>query len=197
MLLHEKLNGKRLILASGSPRRRQLLTEAGLPFVAAGKYECDETWPEGLPACRVAEWLSELKSRSYPLPLDENDILITADTTVIVGDEVLGKPSGRSEAVAMLRSLSGRSHKVVTGVTLRSPSRIHTFSAVTQVAFRELSDEETAYYVDNFRPYDKAGAYGIQEWIGYAAVERIEGSFYNVMGLPVQRLYVELDHFTE
>ena len=197
MLLHEKLDNIRLILASGSPRRRQLLTEAGLRFATAPKYRCDEEWPDTMAAADVAPYLSQLKSTAYPSPLADNEILVTADTVVIADGRVLGKPAGRDEAIVMLTLLSGRTHEVVTGVTLRSVSRTETFSAGSRVTFRPLSREEIEYYVDTFSPYDKAGAYGIQEWIGYAAVERIEGSFYNVMGLPVQRLYVELERFVD
>lgn len=161
-------------------------------FVLAPKFECDESYPATLPAAEVAAFLSALKSNAYPEPLDEEDILITADTTVVVDERVLGKPADREEAYEMLRAMSGRSHRVYTGVTLRSKSRLHTFSVESEVTFREISDEEILYYIDNYRPYDKAGAYGIQEWIGYVAIERIEGSFYNVMGLPIQRLYTEL-----
>ena len=197
MLLHEKLNGRRIILASGSPRRRQLLTEAGIAFDTAVKYACDEKYPAGMPACDVAAYLAGLKSRAYPNQLADNEILITADTVVTIDGEVLGKPSGRDDALRMLSRLSGRTHTVVTGVMLRTAAHERLFSAESSVTFRPLTDEELAYYVDTFRPYDKAGAYGIQEWIGYAAVERIEGSFYNVMGLPVQRLYVELERFLQ
>ena len=161
-------------------------------FVLAPKFECDESYPATLPAAEVAAFLSALKSNAYPELLDEEDILITADTTVVVDERVLGKPADREEAYEMLRAMSGRSHRVYTGVTLRSKSRLHTFSVESEVTFREISDEEILYYIDNYRPYDKAGAYGIQEWIGYVAIERIEGSFYNVMGLPIQRLYTEL-----
>lgn len=195
MLLHEKLKDRRLILASNSPRRRQLLADAGVPFEVADKYPCEESYPADMPAEEVAGYIAALKSRAYPKPLDDNEILVTADTVVIVGDEVLGKPADRDDAISMLRKLSGRTHKVVTGVMFRTPSESKSFSVTTAVTFRALSDEELVYYVDTFRPFDKAGAYGIQEWIGYAAVERIEGSFYNVMGLPVQRLYIELDAF--
>lgn len=194
-MLKDKIAGKRIILASNSPRRRQLLTDAGIEFVTAGKYECEERYPEGLPAESVAGYLSELKSFGYPRLLGENDILITADTVVTIDGLVLGKPAGRDEALCMLRRLSGRTHTVITGVTLRTRSRKRTFDVRSSVTFRELTDEELAYYVDNFRPYDKAGAYGIQEWIGYTAAERLEGSFYNVMGLPVQRVYTELESF--
>ena len=195
MLLHEKLAPYRLILASSSPRRRQLMADAELRFETAEKYECEETYPSDTAAEDVAAYLSVLKSRAYPKPLAANEILVTTDTTVVVGNEVLGKPADRGDAVAMLRRLSGCGHIVITGVTVRSAVAERTFKASTTVRFRTLRDEEIAYYVDTFRPYDKAGAYGIQEWIGYAAVEGIEGSFYNVMGLPVQRLYMELDDF--
>ena len=195
MLLHEKLADKHLILASASPRRRQLMADAGLEFTLAPKFECDESYPATLPAAEVASFLSALKSEAYPEPLAEGEILVTADTTVVVGERVLGKPADREEACEMLRAMSGCSHTVYTGVTLRSCDKKHTFAVATLVYFREMSDDEIAYYVDNYRPYDKAGAYGIQEWIGYVAIERIEGSFYNVMGLPVQRLYTELISF--
>lgn len=197
MLLHEKLVDKELILASASPRRRQLMEEAGMRFTLAAKFECDESYPATLPAAEVAPYLSALKSEAYPETLSENEILVTADTAVVVGDAVLGKPADRDEACDMLRSMSGRSHKVYTGVTLRSHDKRRTFAVETLVYFRDMSDDEIAYYVDNYRPYDKAGAYGIQEWIGYVAIERIEGSFFNVMGLPVQRLYTELMAFVD
>ena len=164
-------------------------------FTLAAKFECDENYPATLPAAEVASYLSALKSDAYPETLSDNEILITADTTVVVGEAVLGKPTDREEACQMLRSMSGRSHKVYTGVTLRSREKKRTFAVETLVYFREMSEEEIAYYVDNYRPFDKAGAYGIQEWIGYVAIERIEGSFFNVMGLPVQRLYTELMDF--
>ena len=147
------------------------------------------------PAEEVPLFLSRLKSEAYPAPLGANDILLTADTVVISDGEVLGKPCDRGQAAQMLRRLSGRRHTVVSGVTLRTAGRMHTFSAESGVWFRPLSEEEIGYYLDTFAPYDKAGSYGIQEWIGYAAIEKINGSFYNVMGLPVQRLYVELDRF--
>ena len=197
MLLHDKLAGIRLILASHSPRRRQLIEGTGLSFTLADTYEYEERYPATMPAGDVAAYLSELKSRTYPQPLADNEILVTADTTVVVGGRVLGKPADRDDATAMLRLMSGREHTVITGVTLRSDRATRTFKSETSVRFREMTDEEIAYYVDNFRPYDKAGAYGIQEWIGYVAIERIEGSFYNVMGLPVQKLYTELNDFTE
>ena len=182
MLLHEKLRSRRLLLASQSPRRRELMTACGLPYTLAPKYDCEEHYPTTLPAREVPVFLSRLKSEAYPAPLAAGEILLTADTVVVLRDRVLGKPAGRDEALAMLRALSGHRHTVVSGVTLRTAARMHTFAVETDVWFR---------------PFDKAGAYGIQEWIGYAAIERIDGSFYNVMGLPVQRLYTELDKFID
>ena len=192
MLLHKKLEGFNLILASASPRRRQLLAECGLQFTLAEKFECDEHYPASMPCNEVAQYLSQLKSNAYPKTLCANDILLTADTVVIAEDKILGKPADRDEALAMLRMLSGRNHTVITGVTLRTAGKLHSFSVASDVYFRDISDEEIAYYVDTYKPFDKAGAYGIQEWIGYVAIEGINGSFFNVMGLPVQRLYVEL-----
>ena len=195
MLLHDKLHAKNLILASASPRRRELLHDCGLRFTVAAPYGVEERYPPALDAEAVPEYLAALKSDAYPWPLGANDLLLTADTGVILEGEVLGKPAGREEAVGMLRRLSGVRHRVVTGVVMRSLARRVSFSAQTDVWFRKITEEEIACYVDNFQPYDKAGAYGIQEWIGYVAICRIEGSFYNVMGLPVQGLYAELERF--
>lgn len=195
MLLHDKLKPYRLILASQSPRRRQLLADAGIEFELAPRFECEESFPNDMPSTEVAEYLSKLKSEAYPESLGANDILLTADTVVIACGQILGKPADREEAIAMITMLSGCEHEVVTGVTLRSGERVKSFSVVSKVYFRELSFEEIEYYVDNYRPYDKAGSYGIQEWIGYVGIEGIVGSFYNVMGLPVQRLYCELGEF--
>jgi septum formation protein len=182
-------------LASQSPRRRELIAGSGIPFTLTEKYECEEHYPATLPAEEVPAYLSRLKSESYPTPLQPNDILLTADTVVILEGEVLGKPKDREDALRMVARLAGNRHTVVTGVTLRTATRIETFSAESDVWFRPLSEEEIAYYVDTYRPFDKAGSYGIQEWIGYVGIERIDGSFYNVMGLPIQRLYVELEKF--
>ena len=193
MILFDKLKERQIILASNSPRRRELMTDAGFSFNVAEKYEIDEVYPSDMVAEDVAEYLSRLKSDGYPHTLTDKQILITADTVVIVNEEILGKPINRDDAVRMLRLLSGCSHKVVTGVTIRTAERLHSFSSVSSVEFRRMSTEEIDYYIDNYAPYDKAGAYGIQEWIGYVGIERIEGSFYNVMGLPIQRLYAELD----
>ena len=148
-------------------------------------------------ASQVPRYLSQLKSRAYPRPLAENEILLTADTVVILNGEVLGKPEDREDAIRMLERLSGHRHTVVTGVTLRTARRRRSFSVRSNVWFRALTREEIVYYVDNFHPLDKAGSYGIQEWIGYAAIERIDGSFFNVMGLPIQRVYTELNQFIQ
>lgn len=195
MLLHEKLQPYRLLLASQSPRRRELIAGSGIPFTLTEKYACEEHYPATLAAEEVPAYLSRLKSEAYPTPLQPNDILLTADTVVILEGEVLGKPKDREDALRMVARLAGNRHTVVTGVTLRTSERIETFSAESDVWFRALSAEEIAYYVDTYRPFDKAGSYGIQEWIGYVGIERIDGSFYNVMGLPIQRLYVELEKF--
>ena len=192
MLLHNILKNYRLILASASPRRRELLADCDLDFVLAEKFECEECYPADLATEKVAEYLSQLKSNAYPHALGEKDILLTADTVVILGDKILGKPHSEEEAVEMISSLSGATHKVVTGVTLRTAKQTISFSAESLVSFRSLDEEEVRYYVKKYRPLDKAGAYGIQEWIGYIGIEGIEGSFYNVMGLPVQRLYSAL-----
>ena len=192
MLLQDRLKNYRLILASASPRRRELLGACDLNFVLAEKFECEECYPANLDADKVAEYLSQLKSNAYPHTLADNDILLTADTVVIAGGEILGKPKNNADAERMLKILSGATHKVVTGVTLRTPLRTISFSAESLVTFRNLEDEEIAYYIEKYRPLDKAGAYGIQEWIGYTAIEGIEGSFYNVMGLPVQKVCIAL-----
>ena len=192
MLLQDRLKDYRLILASASPRRRELLAACDIDFVLADKFECEECYPADLAADKVAEYLSQLKSNAYPHTLAEGDILLTADTVVIAGGEILGKPKDNDDAERMLKLLSGATHKVVTGVTLRTTKQTISFSAESLVSFRTLEAEEISYYIEKYRPLDKAGAYGIQEWIGYIGIEGIEGSFYNVMGLPVQRLYSAL-----
>lgn len=194
MLLHERLKPYRLILASQSPRRRELLAGSGLEFQLAERFKCDESYP-AMPLTDVAEYLSRKKSDAYPVELAEADVLLTADTVVIACGEILGKPHSRDEAIAMLQTLSGATHEVATGVTLRTSTKSHSFTSVSKVHFRPLSREEIEYYVDNYHPMDKAGSYGIQEWIGYVGIEHIDGSFYNVMGLPIQRLYCELERF--
>ena len=182
----------RLLLASKSPRRRQLVAEMGLP-VECVTIDVDEHLDSPLPSDKVAEHLARRKAAAFPKEkIDDDSVLVTADTVVVLDGQVLGKPVDRDEAVAMLHSLSGRCHTVYTGVCLRSKNNEVSFTESTTVCFRELSEKDIEYYVDIYRPYDKAGAYGIQEWIGMVGVERIEGCYYNVMGLPVARLYETL-----
>ena len=195
MLLIDRLKKHRLLLASKSPRRRELLAGCGLNFEIAEGRDAKEVFPAEMALEEVAEYLSGLKSDAYADTLTEGDILITADTVVIAGGRILGKPKDRTEAIEMIELLSGTEHKVITGVTLRSTTQHTSFSCHSIVRFRPMEREEIEYYIDTYRPYDKAGAYGIQEWIGYVAISGIEGSFYNVMGLPIQRLYVELEKF--
>ena len=195
MLLKDKLIGRRLLLASKSPRRSQLLRDCGLDFEVVDGREAEEIYPADMPSEQVAEYLSRIKSDAYADMVEGGDVLITADTIVVAGGEILGKPSDREDAVRMLGLLSGASHTVITGVTLRTTDKVESFSCTSRVKFRTIEPDEVDYYLDTYRPYDKAGAYGIQEWIGYVAIEAIEGSFYNVMGLPVQMLYVRLKEF--
>ena len=195
MILHQRLKSYHLILASQSPRRQQLLSEAGLEYELSPRFECEEIFPNDLPASEVAEYLSRLKSEAYPQVLADGDILLTADTVVVAEEKILGKPADKDDAFAMLRMLSGREHEVITGVTLRSTKQTKSFSARSKVRFRQLSDEEISYYIETYSPMDKAGSYGIQEWIGYVGIEGIEGSFFNVMGLPIQRVWCELEKF--
>ena len=185
----DNLRGYDVILASGSPRRRELLAMLDVDFRVDTSHSVDETVPEGLPVEEVAPYLSRLKAMAYPLTEGDGKLVITADTVVIIDGKVLGKPVDEADARSMLMELQGRTQKVVTGVTVRTAEDMTTFSAESEVEFAPLTKEEIAYYVDRYRPLDKAGAYGIQEWIGAAGIKGINGSFYNVMGLPVQRLY--------
>lgn len=182
----------RLLLASQSPRRRQLLCQLGYPidFITL---DVAEAVPKGMKASEVAGYLACVKASAYPLErLEDDQVLVTADTVVVHNGEALGKPHGREEALQMLRSLAGDSHEVYTGVCLRTRLCEKTFIECTHVHFAPLDDKDLNYYIDNYHPYDKAGAYGIQEWIGLVGITRIEGCYYNVMGLPVARLYREL-----
>ncbi len=190
----EYFNGYRLILASRSPRRQQLMKELGISFDILEK-DFDESYPDHLKGKDIALYLSERKAGSLFPGIGKDEILITADTIVWCDNQLLGKPDGRDEAVKMIRQLSSNTHEVITGVSLFSRKQRSSFAEITSVTFDALTDGEIEYYVDNFRPYDKAGAYGIQEWIGLAACSRIEGSYFNVVGLPVQRLYRELAVF--
>lgn len=183
----------KIILASNSPRRKELLGALEMEFEVRTLQGINETYPQGLSMTGIPEHISRQKANAYAL--GEDELLITADTIVYLDGEVLGKPADAKEAYAMLRKLSGQTHHVITGVTLRTLERTHTFSSVTEVTFAQLSDEQIHHYVDAYAPFDKAGAYGIQEWIGYVGVSCISGSFYNVMGLPVQRLSQEMKAF--
>jgi septum formation protein len=184
-----------IILASGSPRRRYLLAQTGLEFTVMSG-DVSEDYPEGLGAEQVAIYLSAKKAGHFATALkDDQTLLITADTIVLINGQILGKPDGYEGAVEMLETLSGKKHVVITAVTLKSTGKSITFTAFTDVYFKPLTRHEIAYYLDNYQPYDKAGAYGIQEWIGYIGIERIDGSYFNVMGLPVQMLYRELMNF--
>lgn len=191
------INGRRLLLASHSPRRRELLTMLDLPFEIAESIEVDETYSPEMPVEDVPAYLSQKKGDAYCSQLKEDEIVITADTVVIIDGKILGKPKDEADAIEMLKTLSGRSQTVVTGVSLTDSTHRHTFSVSTEVRFASLSDTEIRYYVEKYRPLDKAGAYGIQEWIGAIGIEGISGSFYNVMGLPVHRLYNELKRFVD
>lgn len=195
MICDPQLQQIELILASGSPRRRELMAGLGLPFRIADAYSVEERYPADTEPHEVPRYLSQLKSKAYPGTLGEHEILVTADTVVIHSGQVIGKPRDRADALRILGILSGSTHEVVTGLTLRSARAATTLSETARVTFGSLSPEQIAYYVDNYRPYDKAGAYGIQEWIGYVGIERIEGSFYNVMGLPTRLLYTGLIDF--
>jgi len=182
-------------LASASPRRRELLKGLDIEFtVEPGKDEREAFSPE-LPHTEIPAFLARHKSETFHRGLAPREVLITADTLVFLDEEILGKPRDAAEAAAMLRELSGRTHLVITGMALRTLEKIHTFSDITEVDFKPLSDSEIDYYVKEYRPFDKAGAYGIQEWIGYVGITAIRGSYFNVMGLPVQRLYTELCGF--
>jgi septum formation protein len=182
------------ILASKSPRRQELLRSLGVNFQVITK-EVEETYPGNLTKEEIPVFLAELKSKSLVRNLKENDLLITADTIVWLNGEVLGKPENKEEAIKTLQKLSSHEHQVISGVCLTSIHKQKSFFSVSNVRFKNLSLPEIEYYVAEFSPFDKAGAYGIQEWIGYVGITHIEGSFYNVMGLPVQQLYTEIQNF--
>lgn len=184
-----------VVLASGSPRRRELLAMLDIQFTVDTSHSVDETVPDGMAPEEIPAYLSQLKAAAYPLEEGSDKLVITADTVVILDGTVLGKPASLCEATDMLAMLQGRTQQVVTGVTIRTATDSVTFSATSEVDFGTLTPEEIAYYVESYSPLDKAGAYGIQEWIGAAAIRGIRGSFYNVMGLPVHRLYSELKKF--
>ncbi|MFR7876940.1 MAG: Maf family nucleotide pyrophosphatase [Butyricimonas paravirosa] len=189
-MMHSIKNYK-LILASASPRRQQLMKDAGFTFEVRLK-NVEEKYPQDLHLENVPDYLSKVKASAFREELKADEVLITADTVVCIHDRILGKPADRKEAISMLQELSGNRHLVVTGVSVTTRTEQLSFSSRTDVFFKHLSNEEIEFYVDTYKPFDKAGAYGIQEWIGYIGIERIEGSFYNVMGLPIQKLYETL-----
>ena len=188
-------NGKRIILGSGSPRRRELLGGLDIEFEVDTRNNFEEKYPEDTPLETIPAVLSEDKSMGFHRELSENEILMTSDTLVLCGERVMGKPHSREEAIDMIKTLSGRSHKVITAVTVLDCSRMKTMSDTAHVHFKVLTDSQIEYYIDNYRPYDKAGAYGIQEWIGYIGIDRIEGSYFTIMGLPVHLAYELLTEF--
>jgi septum formation protein len=195
-MIADRLDRYRIILASRSPRRQQLLSELGIKFEAVVR-DYDETYPPGLRDKSIAEYISLQKAASFRRELSERDIVITADTIVWCNNKVLGKPKDYNDAERILLEISGNTHEVITGVTLLSLKREKTFSVSSRVTFDHLTPEEISFYIRRYKPYDKAGAYGIQEWIGLAACSSIEGSYFNVVGLPVRTLYRELQEFIE
>lgn len=187
--------GYNIILASNSPRRKELLAGLGVKFDVRLIADIDETYPDNIKSHDVAEYIAKKKADAYKQSIASNELIITADTIVILGDEIYGKPLNADDAYAMLQKLSGKTHQVITGVCLLTKNEQRVFRVTTDVTFKELEMEEIKYYVDNYKPFDKAGAYGIQEWIGYIGVTSLNGSYFNVVGFPVQRIYTELQKF--
>ena len=192
-MLSTKLKNYSIILASGSPRRQQFLKDLGIDFTIKLR-EIEEVYPTNLKGVEITDYLAELKSSSFD-DLKKNEILITSDTIVWLENKAIGKPKDRKDAIKTLKSISGKKHEVMTSICLKTVDSIKIVNDTTQVYFKTLTQEEIEYYLDTFEPYDKAGGYGIQDWIGYIGVEKIEGSFFNVMGLPVHKLYTELLKF--
>ena len=191
----DNLKKYNIVLASNSPRRKELLQRMGVNFKVRTLFGIDESYPDSLRGEDIVRYISRNKAQAYRSSMAPNELLITADTIVYVEGEVMGKPKTAEQAKEMLHKLSGKSHQVITGVTIVTADRTEDFGVTSQVKFAEITDEEINFYVDNYLPFDKAGAYGIQEWIGIVAVEEIKGSYFNVVGLPVQRLYQKLKTF--
>lgn len=183
---------KKIILATNSPRRKKLLGGLGLDFEVRTLQDIDESYPSDLVGEDIPKYISKVKADAYRKTMSEDELIITADTIVYADGEVLGKPADKVDAQRMLHKLSGKWHKVITGVSIVTAEKTVQFATTTEVQFTELTDKQIDFYIDNYHPYDKAGAYGIQEWIGYVGVTSLNGSYFNVMGLPVQRLYTEL-----
>ncbi len=190
-----KITDYKVILASNSPRREELLRGINIDFQVKVLSDIDETYPSDISAKEIAEYVAKKKANSYTNTLKKDELLITADTIVILNDRVLGKPRNKEDAKEMLLSLSGKTHCVVSGVCLTSTTKQTSFSVTSDVEFDQLTDKEIDYYIEHYTPFDKAGSYGVQEWIGYIGVKHISGSYYNIMGLPIQRLYKELKRF--
>jgi septum formation protein len=190
-MLKEKISKYNIILASKSPRRQQFLKDLDIPFTIQLK-EVDEVYPKELQGTEITDYLADLKSQPFTNSLKENDILITSDTIVWLENKALGKPKDKNDAIRILQELSGKKHQVITSVSIKGNNFQTVFNDTTNVYFKELAVDEIEYYLENYKPFDKAGSYGIQEWIGFIGIERIEGSYFNVMGLPVQKLYKEL-----
>ena len=188
----DNLKKYKVILASNSPRRKELLAGLGVDYEVRTLPDVDESYPETLQGADIPLYIAKEKADAYVAMMQLGELMITADTIVWLDGKVLGKPRDREDALQMLRTMSGRTHEVFTGVCITTTDWQRSFTAQTEVRFATLSEEEIAYYVDNFQPMDKAGAYGVQEWIGFIGVENISGSYYNIMGLPVQKLYREL-----
>lgn len=191
----DNLKKYNIVLASNSPRRKELLQRMGVNFKVRTLFGIDESYPDSLRGEDIVRYISRNKAQAYRSSMAPNELLITADTIVYVEGEVMGKPKTAEQAKEMLHKLSGKSHQVITGVTIVTADRTENFGVTSQVKFAKITDEEINFYVDNYLPFDKAGAYGIQEWIGIVAVEEIKGSYFNVVGLPVQRLYQKLKTF--
>ena len=188
-------NGKKIILASASPRRRELLAGLCVDFEVDTRNNFEEVYSPDIEHEQIPEVLSIGKSNGFHRPLEKDEILITSDTLVLCEGKVMGKPGSREEAYEMLKMLSGQEHKVITAVSIRNHERIVTFSDTSIVSFKSLTDSEIYFYIDTFKPFDKAGAYGIQEWIGYIGIDRIEGSYFTIMGFPVHLVYKHLQDF--
>ena len=193
--MYEFCQKYRIVLASNSPRRKELLEGLGLNFQVRVLKGIDESYPENLSGEEIALYISRKKAEAYRRTQAEDELIITADTIVYVDGEVLGKPQDKEDAARMFRLMSGRTHQVITGVCVQTKEKTVQFASTTDVTFAQLTEEEIGHYIDCFHPFDKAGAYGIQEWIGYIGITGINGSYYNVVGLPVQRLYTVLKQF--
>lgn len=191
----DNLKKYKVVLASNSPRRKELLQRLGITFKVRTLFGIDESYPESLRGEDIVRYISRNKANAYRASMAPDELLITADTIVYLEGKTMGKPKGADEAKDMLRQLSGRVHQVITGVTILTADKTENFAVTSQVKFADLSEEEINFYVDNYLPFDKAGGYGIQEWIGLVSVEEIKGSYFNVVGLPIQRLYQKLKNF--